>query len=105
MVTHSNNTEKESTIPIEIAYALPDKQYLLSERVPVGTTVKEAIERSELLEEVPDLDYQKVGIFYKPVPLDTVLQAGDRIEIYRSLIADPKERRRKQVEKEREQRG
>lgn len=87
-------------IPIEVAYALPDQQYLYAMEVPEGTTVEQAIQQSELLEEVPGLNYEKVGIFYKPVKLDTVLKVGDRVEIYRPLIADPKARRRREAAKE-----
>ncbi|GAB6034458.1 RnfH family protein [Galenea microaerophila] len=86
-------------IPVEVVYALPDKQYLYEMEVPEGTTVEQAIQQSGILEEIPDLNYEKVGIFYKPVKLDTVLKAGDRVEIYRPLIADPKARRRQQAAK------
>jgi len=90
-------------IPVELVYALPDKQYFYEMEVPAGTTVEQAIQQSGILEEVPDLNYEKVGIFYKPVKLDTVLKAGDRVEIYRPLIADPKARRRQQAAKTKRQ--
>lgn len=83
-------------IRIEVAYAVPGHQVLLSLSVPHGTTVAEGIEHSNIREEFPELemDLKAVGIFSRKVPLDHVLQDGDRIEIYRPLLADPKEARR-----------
>ncbi len=89
----------DSMITIEVAYALPEQQWLLEERVPEGTTVGEALERSLIHEYVPDLKIDKVGIWSKPVKLDQVLRDGDRIEIYRPLKVDPKARRRKEAAK------
>ncbi len=86
-------------ITIEVAYAEPEQQWLLEEKVPAGTTVGEALERSQIRELVPHLKIDRVGIWYKPVKLDQTLQAGDRIEIYRPLLIDPKERRRKEANK------
>lgn len=91
-----------NTIKIETAYALEEVQYLFEEHVEVGTTVAQALENSKLLEEVPGISTEKVGIFGKLVTPDTVLREGDRIEVYRPLKADPRERRRQKVEKERE---
>ncbi len=88
-------------IIIETAYALEEVQYLFVDEVEEGATVEEALKHSKLLKELPDLVIDKVGIFGKLVSLDTVLRAGDRIEVYRPLKADPKERRRKKVEQER----
>jgi len=87
------------TIRVEVAYALPGRQWLLPLEVPVGCTVAQAIERSGLAREVPDLVIKdkQVGIFYRPCTLDTVISAGDRVEIYRSLSADPKEVRRRRA--------
>jgi putative ubiquitin-RnfH superfamily antitoxin RatB of RatAB toxin-antitoxin module len=89
------------SISIEITYALPDKQTLLSLSVPANTTVVEAIEQSGIgkLHADIDLSINKVGIWYKTTKLDTVLKEGDRIEIYRPLIADPKEVRKKRAQK------
>lgn len=89
-------------IPIEVAYALPDEQYLLSEEVAEGTTVEEALKQSQLLRTFPDLDISHVGIFSQPVKPDQVLAPRDRIEVYRPLKADPRERRRKRVAEERQ---
>jgi len=78
-------------INIEVAYALPDKQWLVALKVPVGTTALEAIKLSNILQLCPEIDLSqlKVGIFSKFIALDTVLQDHDRIEIYRPLIIDP----------------
>lgn len=88
-------------INIEVAYALEDVQYLFAETVEKGTTVAQALEQSKLLKELPGLVIDKVGIFGKLVTPETVLKMGDRIEVYRPLKVDPKERRRKKVEEER----
>ena len=91
-----------SVIHIEVAYATPDKQVLLDLSVPAGTTVAEGIEQSAIRDKFPELkmDIKAVGIFSRKVPLDHVLREGDRIEIYRPLIADPKEVRRQRALKE-----
>lgn len=86
---------------IEITYALPEKQYLFLEDVPEGTTVEAALQQSQLLRELPDLNIDQVGIFSQLVKMETVLNEGDRIEVYRPLKADPRDRRRKKVEEER----
>ena len=88
-------------IKIEVAYALEEQQFLFSEEVQEGSTVAEALQASELLIRYPTLDLDKVGIFGKLVKPDVVLRAGDRIEVYRPLKADPKDRRRNKVEQER----
>jgi len=87
---------------IEVAYALPHKQVLLKIAVPVGCTVAAAIERSGIHAEFPDvvIDTGAVGIFSRKVPLDQILREGDRIEIYRPLIADPKEMRKQRARSE-----
>jgi uncharacterized protein len=87
------------TINVEVAYALPEKQLILPVNVDVGTTVGGAIVQSGIMVEFPDLDLENsdVGIFGKATKMETVLQDGDRVEIYRPLIADPKEVRRKRA--------
>jgi len=86
---------------IEIAYAQPERQRLLSLDVPAAATVQEAIELSGIAALFPeiDLNVNRVGIFSKPCKLDQILKEGDRVEIYRPLIADPKEARKKRAEK------
>jgi putative ubiquitin-RnfH superfamily antitoxin RatB of RatAB toxin-antitoxin module len=87
-------------INIEVVYALADVQTLLKKAVPTGTTVLEGIEASGILAKFPalDLSAHKLGIFGKLTKPDTVLRDKDRIEIYRPLIADPKEVRRRRAE-------
>ena len=83
-------------LQVEIAYALPDIQFLKRIAVPTGCKVEQALILSGLLEQFPEIDLarNKVGIFGKFVQLDMPLQSNDRIEIYRPLIIDPKEARR-----------
>ncbi|RMG33340.1 MAG: RnfH family protein [Gammaproteobacteria bacterium] len=89
----------DASITVEVAYARPDEQRIIELQVPPGTTVGEAIERSGITELFPEIDLarNKVGIFGKLGKLDAVLQPGDRVEIYRPLIADPKEARKKRA--------
>lgn len=81
---------------VEVAYALPDKQSLISIEIKNGSTLKEAIEASGILEtfEQIDLTKDRVGIFAKFATLDTILREKDRVEIYRPLVADPKKARK-----------
>ncbi len=93
------NVERKK-IRVEVAYALPERQMVIPLEVDEGTTVKQAILRSGILGKFPGLELTpetKVGIFSKIVPMDTVLRDGDRVEIYRPLIADPKEVRRRRA--------
>jgi putative ubiquitin-RnfH superfamily antitoxin RatB of RatAB toxin-antitoxin module len=85
-------------ITVEVAYALPAEQVIVKLDVPAGASLMQAVEQSGLLERFPEIDRAnlKAGIFGKLKKTDQVLQAGDRVEIYRPLIADPK-----QVRKER----
>ncbi|HEU0219428.1 MAG TPA: RnfH family protein [Gallionella sp.] len=87
-------------INIEVVYALPDEQMLFRQQLPEGATVAEAIRLCGILEKYPEIDLaaNKLGIFGKLAKPDTVLRDKDRIEIYRPLIADPKEVRRKRAE-------
>ncbi|MCF6254134.1 MAG: RnfH family protein [Thiomicrorhabdus sp.] len=89
------------TVNIEVAYGLPDEQFLYTEQVSEGCTVIDALKQSTLLAEFPSLNIDKVGVFGKLVTHEMVLRAGDRIEVYRPLKADPRDRRRKQVEQAR----
>jgi hypothetical protein len=86
-------------ISVEVVYALPHNQEVLSLKVPSGATVSQAIEQSGILAEFPDIDLAnaKLGIFGKQTKPDVVLRDKDRIEIYRPLIADPKEVRKKRA--------
>lgn len=86
---------------VEVAYALPEKQYLQRVTLEEGATVEEAIRASGLLELRTDIDLakNKVGIYSRSVKLTDTVQDGDRVEIYRPLIADPKVLRRQRAEK------
>ena len=86
---------------VEVAYALPDKQSLVSLEVEEGTTIKEAIEASGVLDTYDQIDLtrDKVGIFSKFATLDTILREKDRVEIYRPLVADPKKVRKDRAAK------
>ena len=89
-------------LEIEIVYGLADRQVLKSMTVIEGTTVREAALQSSLEVEFPELDLQQapLGIFGKVVKSETVLRDGDRIEVYRPLLIDPKEARRKRAGQE-----
>lgn len=93
-----------SDINIEVTYALPEKQFLLPVKVAEGTTIEDAIIASGILSLRDDIDLKKnkVGIYSRPAKLTDIVQEGERIEIYRPLIADPKELRRKRAEKSKE---
>ena len=86
---------------VEVAYARPDTQIILSVEVDETATVNEAIVMSGILEHFPDIDLEKnkVGIFSKLTKLDATLREKDRVEIYRPLIADPKASRKKRAAK------
>ena len=89
------------TLTIEVAHALPRRQLILELQVVEGTTVEQAIRACGILEQFPEIDLKssKVGIFGKPCKLTDTLHHGDRVEIYRALIADPKEIRKQRAAK------
>lgn len=89
-----------SKIQVEVAYALPDKQFLKPVILPDGACVRDAIVESGVLDDFPEIDLSsvRVGIFSKKVALDQIVNEGDRIEIYRPLTIDPKEARRRRAE-------
>jgi len=76
---------------VGVTYTEPSQQFWLNLDVPEGATVRDAIERSGVLRQFPQIDLagQKVGIYSKVVKLDTPLRAGDRVEIYRAITCDP----------------
>jgi putative ubiquitin-RnfH superfamily antitoxin RatB of RatAB toxin-antitoxin module len=82
---------------VEVAYARPERQVIIPVMLPAGATIEQAIEQSGVLGEFPEIDLSqnKVGIFGKLSKKTAELKAGDRVEIYRPLLADPKEVRRK----------
>ena len=93
----------DNTLHIEVAYALPNEQRIFELEVPAGCDVEQAIKHSGVLNAYPQIDLatDKVGIYGKICKLTASLRNKDRIEIYRKLIADPKESRRQKVEMER----
>ncbi len=88
------------TINVEVVYALPQEQALIKVKLPQGATVADAIEASGVIGKHPEIDLarNKLGIFGKLTKQDAPLRDRDRVEIYRPLIADPKEVRRKRAE-------
>lgn len=89
--------EVGSELSVEVVYARPDIQEVIALKLPRGTTVRAAIERSrvaELFSEI-DLAVNKVGVYGELRDLGDTVQDGDRIEIYRPLLIDPKEARRR----------
>lgn len=86
-------------ITVDIVYALRDVQELITLKFPAGVTVRDAVERSGLLVKFSEIDLtkNKLGVFAKLVKPDTVLRDRDRVEIYRPLIADPKEVRKQRA--------
>lgn len=86
---------------VQVSYATAVHEYSRELVVEEGTTIEQAIAQSGVLVDIPgiDLAVQPVGLFGKKRPLDTVLRERDRIEIYRPLVADPKESRRRRADK------
>lgn len=99
---------EKKIITVEVAYARPDSQRILAVSVPLGTTAIDAVKKSGIKQEFEeiDLDQIDIGIYGKVVSSDTVLNEHDRIEIYRPLIADPKEvRKQRAAAKQNENKG
>ena len=92
------------SIAVEVVYALPKTQELVQLKVGAGTTVQQAIVVSGLLQKYPEIDLSKnkLGIFGKLTKVDVALRDRDRVEIYRALIADPKEVRKKRAQEGKE---
>lgn len=89
-------------IVVEVAYATPAEQLILTVDAEPGITIEQAINASGVLAKFPEIDLEKnkVGIFGKAGKLEQKMDAGDRVEIYRPLIADPKAARKKKAKKE-----
>ena len=102
MVNESN------LIHVEVAYARSDQQVIIALDVPTGTTIEQLVYESGILETFTEIDLEKnkLGIFGKLAKKDSILNQGDRVEIYRPLIADPKEvRRQREAEGKRMKKG
>jgi putative ubiquitin-RnfH superfamily antitoxin RatB of RatAB toxin-antitoxin module len=91
--------ENAKKITVEVAYARPDVQVILPVKVDAEMTIEDIIHHSGILESYPEIDLatNKVGVFGKLAKLSSTLREADRIEIYRPLIADPKEVRRQRA--------
>jgi uncharacterized protein len=87
------------TIHVEVVYATPERQEVTGISLPAGSTAGQAIEASGLLAKHPEIDLarNKLGIYAKLAKVDTALRDRDRVEIYRPLIADPKEVRKQRA--------
>lgn len=98
----------ERSLSIEVAYATPERQWLLACELPAGATVREALRLSGIAAQVAGLDVEScpVGIFGKLVsdPAVRQVEAGDRLEVYRPLLLDPKEARKQRAAKAKAQR-
>lgn len=88
-------------LSVEVTYALPEVQWVLELAVPSDATVADAVQASGLLALAPEIAVGEtpVGIFGQKVGWDQPLGEGDRVELYRPLLADPKERRRRRANK------
>jgi uncharacterized protein len=89
----------EHKIEIEVVYALPENQIMRQITVPSGTTARQAVELSAIIDLFPEIDlaHNKLGIFGRLVKPGTILCEGDRVEVYRPLMVDPKENRRRRA--------
>lgn len=87
-------------LDIEVVYAEPDRQWLLTVQLPAGACLLDAIEASGITAHVPGLEVSgdRVGIFGRKATLATQLRNGDRVELYRPLLIDPKDARRLKAE-------
>jgi putative ubiquitin-RnfH superfamily antitoxin RatB of RatAB toxin-antitoxin module len=97
---------EDKTINVEVAYATPHKQAILEVQVAAGTTALEAAQQSGISDRFQDIDLDnaKLGVFGNLVTPKQVLREGDRVEIYRPLIADPKEVRKARAARAKERR-
>ena len=93
------STDHVEYVEVEVAYARPDTQVIVPVKVEKGATAEDAINLSGILHNFTEIDLaaNKVGIFGKLSKLNTPLRGGDRVEIYRTLIADPKEVRKQRA--------
>lgn len=93
---HALSMPDTKRINVEVVYALPEHQRLVPLELAAGSSARQAVEQSGLLAEFPEIELANahLGIFGKLIAAETLLQDGDRVEIYRPLKADPKEVRR-----------
>ena len=95
----NDNPSRPTLLRVEVAYARADRQVIVPVELPEGATLEQAIIASRLLEQFPELSLSslKVGVFGKLGKLSAALRTGDRVEIYRPLLADPKDVRKKRA--------
>lgn len=101
-------TARDETLAVEVAYALPERQRIVQIEVTPGTTALQAVRQSAIEQEFPGLSVDEtsaLGIFGQAVKASQVLENGDRVEIYRPLLIDPKEVRRARAAKAKAGRG
>lgn len=105
MVSQNTQSQDENFLNIEVVYGTPEKQKIISLHVTENTTVEQAIEQSAITKLFPEIDLKvnKLGVWNRTCKASQVLNDGDRIEIYRPLIADPKEVRKRRAEKAKEE--
>ncbi|PIE45629.1 MAG: RnfH family protein [Gammaproteobacteria bacterium] len=94
-------SQERQTITVEVAYATPERQKIITCRVVPNTSLIDAVRQSGIVDLFPELDVDSsdFGIWSKIKPAKTIVQNGDRIEIYRPLLIDPKESRRRRAQK------
>lgn len=92
-------SDPEQRIRVQVAYALPQRQWLVPLDVVAGTTAADAVEASGLPTRIPGFSAceHTLAVYSRPVASSYVLQAGDRLEILRPLLADPKQGRRERA--------
>ncbi|MEA1890729.1 MAG: RnfH family protein [Pseudomonadota bacterium] len=95
----NSSPKDEETMHIDVIFAVPDEQAVINVELPAQSTLDDAIRESKIMEKYPEIDLEvnKTGVFGKPAKRDAVLHPGDRVEIYRPLIADPKEMRKQRA--------
>lgn len=91
--------ERDARMRVELVYALPSAQEVLQMELPEGVSIERALRLSGLLDRYPEIDEKTValGIYGRAAAADTILRDGDRVEIYRPLLADPKLARRRRA--------
>ena len=84
---------------VQVVYALPERHWVIDVELPAGSTIRNAIERSRIVDECAELDLSRVavGVFGQRRQPGELVKAGDRVEIYRPLTCDPKEMRRRRA--------
>ena len=98
----SDQQENPQKIVVEVVYAYPDKVFLKKLELDHPLSIQNVILQSGVLQKYTEIDLRenKIGIFSRPAKLTDMVENGDRIEIYRPLLADPKEIRRKRAEQQ-----